>query len=87
MNKIEILEMISSRLLKIASFVTCLSSHFRPIWTDEKGGPGWMLHPSFFFFFFISYNLNKTGDIIMSAQFHFFSFSSSVSKQSVSFSH
>ena len=62
MDKIEILEAINSGLLKIAGFVTCLSSHFCPIWVDEKSGPGWMLNPSIFSSF-LSYNLNKIEDI------------------------
>lgn len=74
MDKIKILETIISGLLKIAGFVTCLSSHFRSIWTDEKSGPGWMLDPSLFPSFLL-YNLNQTRDIIMSAQFLFFSLS------------
>ena len=37
-NKIEILKPISSELLKIAGFVTYFSSHFHPIWMNEKSG-------------------------------------------------
>ena len=71
-DKIEILEAISRELLKVIGFVTYFSSHFYPIWVDEKSGPEWMLHPSLFSSF-LSYNLNQTRDIVMSVQFPFFS--------------
>ena len=52
-DKIEILEAISSELLKIAGFVIYFSSHFHPIWADEKSGPEWRMDaPSFAFLFF-----------------------------------
>ena len=36
MDKIEILKAIRSGPPKIVGYVTCLSSHFCPIWVDEK---------------------------------------------------
>ena len=71
-DKIEILEAISNVLLKIAGFVAYFSSHFHPIWVDKKSRLEWMLHPSLFSSF-LFYNLIQTRDIVMSAQFPFFS--------------